>query len=489
MILLKQNVYKSIVISFIIICMFPVKTVVSAEVDPLCGPESLLFVCQQFGIKATMQEICDLSEYDKENGTSIFGLYKAAMTKGLQVLPMEIGLDDLCHVDGYSIVFVDGNHFVVVSGCEKESVLIYDLPAKQTRQSKKQFSERWSGEALVFPRSSETFLSYLNSKPPADETPIPSNINEGPPSISFDNVSRDFGTVIEDTLLTHTFYLTNRGSENLEILSIRPSCGCTAATTSANTVLPGKKSDIIVEFDTAGFLGDKENTVMVRTNDPENSLVVLTINATIVSPVKVLPERIWLGDINSGGKILREIKVVDPGDESLQVTNISSPPDISGEISEAIQDTTFKKVIPVMLSMNITGKAGPFERIVEIHTNNKDRSMIAVSVSGVILPSVSVFPTQIFFGEVKSNSTKTSQITISKTKNNIVGIDKIITGYNFITTHVETLENNNKINLQVTFHAPKKKQTVDNHIEVVVLFENKETAVVEIPLYAKVTGN
>ena len=87
--------------------------------DPLCGPESLLIVCKHFGKLSTLKELCNLTDFDEKSGTTMHGLYNAALEKGLPAVPVKIDLEQLCSFKNPSIAFVDGNHFLIVNGCEK----------------------------------------------------------------------------------------------------------------------------------------------------------------------------------------------------------------------------------------------------------------------------------------------------------------------------------------------------------------------------------
>jgi len=59
--------------------------------SPKCGPRSLLAVCELLGIKAELDELCQLSGLS-EDGTTKAGLYRAAQKKGLEAKGAKVSL-------------------------------------------------------------------------------------------------------------------------------------------------------------------------------------------------------------------------------------------------------------------------------------------------------------------------------------------------------------------------------------------------------------
>ena len=111
---------------------------------------SLLFVCRELGVDAELNEICEATGFKNGVGTSLLGIYKAALAKGLDVVPMKTDIDGLCDYGELSIVFVMDKHFSVVTDCTKDSVNVRDYPGEPRTMHIKRFEQSWNGEALVF---------------------------------------------------------------------------------------------------------------------------------------------------------------------------------------------------------------------------------------------------------------------------------------------------------------------------------------------------
>jgi len=106
-------------------------------------------------------------------------------------------------------------------------------------------------------------------------------VHQRVPKLSVPEVQFDFGSVQEGAVLTHSFQLINEGTDDLNILDVKTSCGCTAALPSTKVLKPNGTGSIAVEFNTANRSGKVSRTITVTTDDPANSSKILTISADI----------------------------------------------------------------------------------------------------------------------------------------------------------------------------------------------------------------
>ena len=116
-------------------------------------------------------------------------------------------------------------------------------------------------------------------------------LNEGP-MIWFKDRIIDFGQMKQADHATHTFKFENRGTQPLAILKIETSCGCTAAAPADSLILPGASSGIEVTFSSRDFEGEHSKTVIVRTNDPAEPRIDLTLLADIIPFIR--QDREWI---------------------------------------------------------------------------------------------------------------------------------------------------------------------------------------------------
>jgi len=59
------------------------------QADDLCGPYSLLYVMKYYKVDLTIEEVCKLTKYKENVGTTMLSLYNAAKMKGLPVVALK----------------------------------------------------------------------------------------------------------------------------------------------------------------------------------------------------------------------------------------------------------------------------------------------------------------------------------------------------------------------------------------------------------------
>lgn len=92
----------------------------------------------------------------------------------------------------------------------------------------------------------------------------------------------DFGNIIQDSVVTTYYVITNEGSDLLKITNVSASCGCTAVMPEKNELRPGESSNIKVVFNSKGRSGKQNKIITVETNDPKNSTIKLTLTGNVI---------------------------------------------------------------------------------------------------------------------------------------------------------------------------------------------------------------
>lgn len=91
--------------------------------------------------------------------------------------------------------------------------------------------------------------------------------DEALPVAAFDKDVCDLGYIKEaNGPVECQFKVTNTGEAPLVIISVKPSCGCTAANYTTAPITAGQEGVINVEFDPTGFIGGFRKTLVVKTN-------------------------------------------------------------------------------------------------------------------------------------------------------------------------------------------------------------------------------
>ena len=116
--------------------------------------------------------------------------------------------------------------------------------------------------------------------------------------LSFENPTRDFGTIREaDGPVSHTFTGVNRSDKPLVILDVVTSCGCTVPRFSKQPILPGGKTEITVTYDPANRPGIFNKDLTVYSSE-RKKIATLTVQGSVTPRPKSLEE---LYPIDAGG--------------------------------------------------------------------------------------------------------------------------------------------------------------------------------------------
>jgi|694.fasta_scaffold60245_3 hypothetical protein len=100
--------------------------------------------------------------------------------------------------------------------------------------------------------------------------------NETISNITFAKNTHDFGELEEGAVVTTVFEFVNKSERNLVISNCIGSCGCTVPTWPKETIKPGAKGMIEIEFNTAGKKDDQLKTVTVYANtEPSNTILYI----------------------------------------------------------------------------------------------------------------------------------------------------------------------------------------------------------------------
>jgi Protein of unknown function (DUF1573). len=121
---------------------------------------------------------------------------------------------------------------------------------------------------------------------PTEEKP------EGPlPTLQYETMDHDFGTINEGQKVSYTYKIKNTGQAPLIIQSAQPSCGCTVPDWSREPIPVGGTGFVKAEFDSNGKPGVNNKTITVTANTwPKVSTIrfkaMVTPKADINGPVK-----------------------------------------------------------------------------------------------------------------------------------------------------------------------------------------------------------
>ena len=128
-------------------------------------------------------------------------------------------------------------------------------------------------------------------------------------------------------------------------------------------------------------VGKLEETLIIHTNNEARPHFNVSIEGNVLGPISVYPEQLFLGFINAGEVIQRDILLTKAGPADMEVLEVNHQSlFISTEIAPV--ESGRKVRIRVKLSENVP--TGAFRDIVEIHTNNGEQSAVRVPLHALV---------------------------------------------------------------------------------------------------------
>ena len=114
------------------------------------------------------------------------------------------------------------------------------------------------------------FLFFLTGKISAQDS---SKI-----SLSFKEISHDFGTIKINNTVKYIFNFTNTGTDTIKNITFETQCGCTTPLWKKHNVPPNNSDSITVEFFPRNVYGDFEKYIDIYINGNEKSFYSLKVS-------------------------------------------------------------------------------------------------------------------------------------------------------------------------------------------------------------------
>ena len=408
-----------------------------------CGPRALQVICQFAGRDTALDELTTLCS-TTDNGTTVANLFHAAEQKGFETQAAIMNIrelqDRLRKTKQPIIVFVDGDHFIVVTEIKDNNVHTIDSPGLSKRITVQAFEKRWQGHAFI-----------LTEK---------STINDGP-AIRFDRAMYDFGEVAAGRRINHIFQYTNVGNKILKIASIQSSCNCTTNHFSHDLVLPAKSGEIPVIY-TAKGVGKQTEQLKVFSNDPIKPVTVLTITGNVRPLPFATPPKLFFTTKNSKKEI--HLRQLSQGAVRILKLDATSPNIITHDY-ESGSNVNGQSTISVSLDESTVSQS--FRAKLLIHIDHPDVTTIEVPIQYTPAAAIKVTPARIFMGITKSDESLTYSVSIRSKDDNPFEITDVTVDSPYLTTKTTEVESAKEFALEVGVrpNAPEGiiKETIKVH--------------------------
>lgn len=213
------------------------------------------------------------------------------------------------------------------------------------------------------------------------------------PAIKFDEPNYDFGRIRAGEDVRHTYYFTNPGNGPLEILRVKPSCGCTTAGEHTRIVQPGETGQIPIKLATKKGGNTISKTVTVTTNIPgADGTVRLSIKGSVWQPVEIAPNNASFGRLTQSKAAeqgARRMTIINNVEGRMNLTNVRCDnPHFKAEVKPIEEGKKYELVVelvPPLLDGNNRGN-------IKIDTGLAEYPTVDVSAFAYVTSPVDVTP-------------------------------------------------------------------------------------------------
>jgi hypothetical protein len=273
------------------------------------------------------------------------------------------------------------------------------------------------------------------------------------PKIQWEDENWIWGKIImEQGVVGHMYKFMNVGDEPVKITEVLPSCGCTAAEWSTQSILPGKSGFVKVKFDPKGKLGPNSKYVTVKTNS-NPAVFTLTMKGEVVSNkwqrskyklqygnLAVVTNKIEIGNIKENSSYKFEIPLANIGKKPIVIRKIFNASNIKityesttiGTEEELILNCTYTPIRPTIFGENL--------HEIKILTNDDTLALKTFSILSIVeedfskmttrqikkAPILSFDKTEEQFGTVSDADTKTVMFKMTNKGKSDLKIHKIV---------------------------------------------------------------
>lgn len=223
----------------------------------------------------------------------------------------------------------------------------------------------------------------VNKPPPEAQASAPpaAAATDGKPKIVVDATVHDFGTTSGSEPLKHSFIVTNKGTVDLHITNVRPSCGCTVTGTYPNVLKPGESGALPFTLNVTNMQGDFAKSISITCDDPTSPQVNLVLKGKIKRPIEIVPPGAFFGGVYGDKPQTKEIRITSNLDKplSLVLDPFASEGPFRFELKELVPGKEFQLNVTTVPPYPAPSTQRTMARILTNIENQRELSITAMA--------------------------------------------------------------------------------------------------------------
>jgi Protein of unknown function (DUF1573) len=302
----------------------------------------------------------------------------------------------------------------------------------------------------------------------------------GPSSkITFASKVHNFGKSSSGQMVRHDFIFTNTGTATLEILEVKPQCGCTTAGGWDKTVEPGKTGIIPLQLNPHGLGGTISKTATVTCNDPTQGTVHLQITGTVWKPVDITPTMAsFIYQDGEQTNQSRKLRIVNNTEAPLTISDIKSSHDsFKAELSPVTPGKEFELLVTAVPPFTNRTAFGT----ITMKTSATNMPQLTVSTYASVQFQVTVMPEQLNLPPGPLTNSVNTSVTVRNTSSNALTLSDVMVTVAGATVQVQELQPGKLFTLRASF-PPGTSVTKDKPAEITAKSNHPRFPVLHVPI-------
>jgi hypothetical protein len=221
----------------------------------------------------------------------------------------------------------------------------------------------------------------------------------------FAEEEHDFGTVARGADVVYRFEAKNIYKQDVRLVSVRSSCGCTSAAIEGDTLKTGEVGYVVATFNTRTFTGQHGATLTVTVlwddgGTKRQGETQLRVRGNIRGDVVFQPGAVGFADIAQGEMVERKVRVTYAGHADWRILDVRGvATDVEAELTET-QRTAGHVAYDLLVRLKDSAPAGYFHEQLVLVTSDGQNPRIPLDVSGRVISPISVSPESLLLGDV-----------------------------------------------------------------------------------------
>jgi len=228
----------------------------------------------------------------------------------------------------------------------------------------------------------------------------------------FPVTSHNFGTVARGSKTEYRFVFKNIYEEDLHVVGVRTSCGCTSPEVTKRDLKTHETAEIVATFNTRTFLGQHGATLTVTFDKPFYAEVQLRVAGNIRGDVSFDPPFLDLGNVDLGAGVERSVRVTRLGSAPWQINDVrSANSHFEVSLSKPVRSSA-QTAYDLTLRLKPDAPAGYVKGQLILVTDDPRATQIPMDVEGRVIAAVTVSPQLLELGTVQPGGTVTKNVVV-----------------------------------------------------------------------------